>query len=274
MISVRFHHAVASALLMATCALPGAAQTRYREIDVQHGGAIAGCVRIAAVPSASAVDRVTKDEIVCGKRKPSPRLVTGKAGGVRYAVVWIEGISRGKKCPPPGTATLKQRNCEYAPHVLILNPGDELEIVNEDPILHNVHSYDLGNNLRSVFNIAQPVKNFHSHVRGTDIAGVQSMLTTCDAGHPWMNAYIVRAGSPYCAVTDADGNFRLDGVPPGTYTLRMWHEGITARNSTGGPGTPPVVEAPYTDTRQVTVQPDQEADVSFVFSLRPATASN
>ena len=272
--TMRFRRSIAAAALIAACAGSPYAQVKYRGADVPHGGTIAGSVRIAAAPSGSAIDRVTKDEVVCGKRKPSPRLVTGKSGGVRYAVVWIDGIAQGKKCPPPGTATLMQRNCEYAPHVLVLNPGDELEIVNQDPILHNVHSYDLNKNLRSVFNIAQPVKNFHSRVRGTDIAGVQSMLTTCDAGHPWMNAYIVRAASPYCAVTDADGSFRLDAVPPGTYTLRMWHEGITVRTSAGGSGTPPVVEAPYTDTRQVTVAPDQKVDVRFVFSLRPATASN
>jgi len=271
---IRCHLACATAMLLIACGTGAYAQARYVGTDVSHGGTIAGTVRLAVAAPAAAVDRVTKDEVVCGKRKPSPRLVTGKGNGVRYAVVWIDGIARGKKCPAAGTATLMQKNCEYAPHVLIVNPGDELEIVNEDPILHNVHSYDLGNNLRSVFNIAQPVKNFHSRVRGADIAGVQSMLATCDAGHPWMNAYIVRAASPYCAVTDADGHFRLDGVPPGTYTLRMWHEGITARNSAGGPGTPPVVEAPYADAQQVTLSPDGKVDVTFVFSIRPATAAN
>jgi len=274
MTTVRFRLVCAAAGLMALCAASGAAQSKYRGTDVSHGGSIAGSVQIATIPSAAATDRVTKDEVVCGKRKPSPRLVTGKGNGVRYAVVWLDGIAQGKRCAPPGTATLRQRNCEYAPHVLILNPGDELEIVNEDPILHNVHSYDLNNSLRSVFNIAQPVRNFHSRVRGADIAAVQSMLTTCDAGHPWMNAYIVRAASPYYAVTDADGRFRIDGVPPGTYTLRMWHEGITCRTSAGGPGTPPVVEPAYTDSRQVTVGPDENVSVSIVFSLRPVTAGN
>jgi len=274
MTTMRFHLVCATAGLLALCGASGGAQGRYRGTEVSHGGTIAGSVRIATTPSPGASDRVTKDETVCGKRKPSPRLLTGKTNGVRYAVVWIDGITQGKKCPAQGTATLRQRNCEYTPHVLILNPGDELEIVNEDPILHNVHTYDLNNSLRSVFNIAQPVRNFHTRVRGTDIASVQSMLTTCDAGHPWMNAYIIRAASPYYAVTDADGNFRLEGVPPGTYTVRMWHEGITTRISAGGPGTPPLVEPAYTDSRQVTVGPDESVNASFVFSLRPATAGN
>jgi len=269
----REHLILASAVLVAWGS--GAfAQVRYRETGVAHGGTIAGFVRLAAAPPATVVDRITKDEAVCGKRKPSPRLVTGRGNGVRYAVVWIDGIAQGKKCPPAGTATLQQKNCQYLPHVLILKPGDELEIVNEDPILHNVHTYDMNAGLRSVFNIAQPVRNFHSRVRTADIAGVQSMMTTCDAGHPWMNAYIVRAATPYCTVTDEEGKFRLDGVPPGTYTVRMWHEGIAVRNSSGGPGTPPVVEPPYTDVRQVTVGPDAQVAVTFDLLPRSAVAQN
>lgn len=261
----------ASLLACASGAAP--AQVRYRAIEVAHGGTVQGSVCITSCPSSPVVDRVTKDEAVCGKRKPSPRLLTGAGKGVKFAVVWIDGITQGKKCDPPGTAMLMQRNCEYTPHVLILNPGDHLEIVNQDPILHNVHSYDVDNGLRSVFNIAQPVRGFHSRVRDADIAGINAMMTTCDAGHPWMNAYIIRASSPYCAVTDADGKFRLPGVPPGSYTLKMWHEGITARNSSGGPGTPPVVEEPYVESRQVTVGPDETVTVGFTFSIRAAVAS-
>jgi hypothetical protein len=158
--------------------------------------------------------------------------------------------------------------------VLLLNPGDELEIVNEDPLLHNVHSYDMNAGLRSVFNIAQPIRGFHTHVRGSDLDGISTMMTTCDAGHPWMCAYVIRASSPYCAVTDADGNFRFGDVPPGTYTLKMWHEGIAARASKGGPGTPPVVEEPYTNSREITVKAGETVTVGFDFSIRSSVASN
>ena len=250
------------------------AQVPYRGTGVEHGGTIEGSVRLASTPPGEAIDRVTKDDAVCGKRKPSPRLLTGAGSSVRFAVVWIDQIAQGKRCEPAGTATLRQRKCEYSPHVLILRPNDELEIVNEDPILHNVHSYDMNRSLRSVFNIAQPVRGYHTHVRGADLTGINAMMTTCDAGHPWMSAYIIRASSPYCTVTDPDGKFSLSDVPPGTYTLKMWHEGVTARNSAGGPGTPPVVEEPYVESRQITVRPGETLQADFVFSIRPAVASN
>jgi uncharacterized protein (DUF2141 family) len=46
---------------------------------------------------------------------------------------------------------------------------------------------------------------------------------TCDA-HPWMTGWIVVSEDPYVAVTDASGNFKIENVPPGTYTLEAWHE--------------------------------------------------
>lgn len=269
----RISIAAFSVFIVTACA-PVCAQVQYRVTSVENGGTVRGRVRATCVPSECATDRVTKDEAVCGRRKPSPRLLTGADNGVRNAVVWIDRISAGKKGRPSGIATLRQHNCEYSPHVLLLNPGDELEIVNEDPLLHNVHSYDMNAGLRSVFNIAQPVRGYHTHVRGSDIEGITAMMTTCDAGHPWMSAYIIRASSPYCAVTDADGNFTLGDVPPGTYTLKMWHEGIAARPSKGGPAMPPIVEGPYTDSREITVKPGETVTVGFDLSLRPPVASN
>ena len=265
---------MAFALLCVTACAPLCAQAQYRGTAVENGGTVKGHVRLTSVPSQGAIEPVTKDEAVCGRRKPSPRLLTGADNGVRYAVVWIDRIARGKKCTPSGIATLRQHKCEYNPHVLLLNPGDELEIVNEDPLLHNVHSYDMNAGLRSVFNIAQPIRGFHTHVRGSDLEGINAMMTTCDAGHPWMCAYVIRASSPYCAVTDADGNFRFGDVPPGTYTLKMWHEGIAARASKGGPGTPPVVEEPYTNSREITVKAGETVTVGFDFSIRSSVASN
>jgi hypothetical protein len=265
---------LAVALILAAVFDSASAQAPYRGSGVQHGGTVKGSVRLSSSPSGESFDRMTKNEAVCGKRKPSPRLLAGTENGVRFAVVWIDQITQGKKCDPAGIAALTQRKCEYSPHVLLLRPNDELEIVNEDPILHNVHSYNMNKNLCSVFNIAQPVRGFHTRVRGADLAGINAMMTTCDAGHPWMSAYIIRASSPYYAVTDADGKFQLSEVPPGTYTLKMWHEGVAARNSTGGAGTPPVVEEPYVESRQITVRPDETLPVEFVFALRPAVASN
>jgi hypothetical protein len=39
-----------------------------------------------------------------------------------------------------------------------------------------------------------------------------------------MHAYIGVVEHPYFAVTGPDGSFELSNVPPGDYTVAVWHE--------------------------------------------------
>ena len=100
----------------------------------------------------------------------------------------------------------------------------EFSIVNSDPILHNIHSYL---NDETEFNIAQPVQNqINRHTFTTP----GFIYTECDV-HSWMQAHIVAVDNPYFAITDDTGSFLIDGVPPGTYTARIWHEFLGERTA-------------------------------------------
>jgi hypothetical protein len=258
-------------LLVFCAAAVAAAQTPYRQITVPDGGSIAGSVRLLGTPPPALTEPVTKDGDYCGSAKASPRLLVDRDGEVKNAVVWIEKIAEGKKFPARGAAVLRQRKCEYDPHVLVLRAGEDFEIVNDDPLLHNVHTYDLTSGSRSMFNIAQPVRGARTKVNPDHVKGCGPIMATCDAGHPWMNAYIIRAPHPYYAVTDGEGRFRLDDVPPGTYTLTMWHEGIATHVVRAG--APSAVEEQYMQSKQVVVQPYGRSTVDFSFSLRSVSAS-
>lgn len=247
------------------------AQSSYRQVAVHDGGCVSGVVRLQGPPPSGLTEAVTKDADYCGPTKTSPRMLVGRDGGVRNAVVWIEKISEGKKIPPQGAAVLRQKKCEYEPHVLLLRPGDDFEIVNDDAVLHNVHAYDCGSGSRSMFNIAQPVRGMRTKINSEHVKGSGPIIATCDAGHPWMNAYIIRASHPYFAVTDAAGRFRLDDIPPGTYTLRMWHEGVATRATRAG--VPPVVEEPYEQSKQIVVESRGAHTADYAFSLRSDSAS-
>ena len=243
---------------------------RYRPMEVKDGGSIVGQVKYAGVPPKLESLQITKDKDYCGSMKSCSRLIVWKSGGVKNAVIYIENITEGKEDLPAAKVTLNQFKCDYDPHVTVLCPGEQFEIKNSDPILHNVHAYEMGSGTRSLFNIAQPIKGQITPVKGTQLSDADLLVTTCDAGHPWMSAYVMVAPNPYCTVTDDQGKFRIENVPPGTYKLAMWHEGvaITGKDMENGKVKKYHFEEPYETEQQVVVPPHGEVNVDFQFSLR------
>ncbi|MFI5253224.1 MAG: carboxypeptidase regulatory-like domain-containing protein [Bacteroidota bacterium] len=250
-------------------------QQAYKEEAVKDCGSVHGCVKLAcAIPKLDPL-AITKNNNICGNTKLSPRLAIGKSNGVGNTIVYLESITEGKKCDHTKKARLTQARCEYNPHILIVPPGTHLEIANNDVILHNVHAYDFLNASRSIFNIAQPLKGQCTPVKETQLTKVGLIEATCDAGHPWMSAYIMVAPHPYYAVTDANGNYTLNEVPPGTYKLKMWHEGVTVMKTEmeSGKVKKYFYEEPYESANEVTVSSKGDVVSNFDLKLREQSAS-
>ncbi len=243
-------------------------QTKYKEITVTNGGTIRGTVKLNGDAGKAGRMEMTQDNKTCGKTKASPRLTVGKNLGVANTFIYIETISEGKHIERQPAYTLNQQRCEYLPHTMIVPLGERLEIVNSDPILHNVHAYLNAKPPKTIFNIAQPMKGLRSKTKPMEKSGL--VLATCDAGHPWMFAHIMVADHPYYTITDNNGNYRLEHVPPGSYTLRLWHEGVSTTNKVMGQGkvTKYDFELPYEESRQIVVQPSGEAIADFELVLR------
>lgn len=245
-------------------------RTPYREIDVREAGTIRGTVRLNSTPVIIEKMTITKDNKHCGSVKVSPRLTLGKGNAVANAFIILDGISEGKAMPSGMKHVLNQYKCEYSPHALLVPLGSQLEIVNSDPILHNVHAYEEKSGARSVFNIAQPIKGLRTMVKQQQLNKPGFVVATCDAGHPWMSATILVTGHPYCALTDARGNFEINGVPPGTYKIKMWHEGVAVTNKImeHGKVTKYDFEPPYEVAKEITVTPNAECKTDFELTLR------
>lgn len=230
-----------------------AASSGYEVVAVTDKGSIKGSVKWSGEAPSLAPLPVKKDTETCGKEKQSPRLLIDKeTKGVANTVVYLENISKGADLSPRDGA-LDQKACDYTPHVQIVPVGSKLKIINSDPILHNVHAY-LGTD--SVFNLAMPMEG-QSLNKDLKKPGLMSMK--CDAGHTWMSSYVFVAEHPYYAMTDAQGNFVLENVPPGKYTVKMWHEGWEANIS----DTAITYGEPVVDTKEVEVTKDGVAEVSF-----------
>ncbi|MGE5233239.1 MAG: hypothetical protein ACM3OB_03940, partial [Acidobacteriota bacterium] len=209
---------------------------------------------------------VGKDAAVCGSSQPSPRLVLGRQGGVANTVVALEGVQHGRPLPAGVRATLTQRRCQYEPHVLAVPLGAEIEVVNDDPVLHNVHGTD-ATSRTTLFNVAQPLQGQRSPLGPGSTAKAGLFELSCESGHPWMSGYLLVSEHPYYAVTGADGSFRLDGVPAGTYRLRFWHEGVRVLREIQALQRLEY-EPPYEEVREVTVPAGGEVRVDWALELR------
>lgn len=256
--------------VLAYCASTWTGLSQYKVTSVQKGGSVRG--RVLLAPGSRQVEglSITKDDVVCGATPSRTRLELGTGGGVANAVLYLDGIREGKQFASSRRPALSQHGCEFLPHVVLLRQNDPLEVVNNDGVLHNVHAYDYGGTQKTLFNIAQPIKGLKARIDPSQFRNARFVMVTCDAGHPWMTAFLVREDHPYYAVTDNRGNFRIDNIPAGTYTLVLWHEGvnIVRREMEKGKVTRYTFEEPYTQSRQVVIPPGGSAQSDFEVTLR------
>jgi plastocyanin len=184
-------------------------------------GAIRGRVRLTAAPPGNPIIRMGMDprcaEATRGKRVVQAAVVTSDDGGLANAFVHVAG-SFPDAPRPAGVVTIDQQSCLFRPRVVGARVGQRIEFRNSDPTLHNVHGVSTASN---DFNIGQPVKG---QVTGVELKREEVMLRIkCDV-HRWMTAYVGVVDHPYFAVSDEQGIFTIDAIPPGRHTVHAWHE--------------------------------------------------
>jgi len=204
-------------ILSSAVAVGQPAAGAYRETAVENGGTITGHVRAAGELPRLPPQPVFKQQKTCGTTVPDERLVTGGNGALRYAVVSLTDITAGKPVPRDRPVALDNVKCAFVPHVAAGSVGQMLTIHNSDPFLHDAHAL-LGP--RTLFNVAIPKGK--TVRKPLAYAGVVHI--NCNVRHTWMHAYLFVAEHPYNTVTDEAGQFVIDDIPPGTYTLSVWHE--------------------------------------------------
>jgi hypothetical protein len=124
-----------------------------------------------------------------------------------------------------------------------------------------------------LFNLALPAKGqVIDDPARTNVKRTPGVITLrCNAGHFWMNGAIHVAAHPYYAVTDKQGAFKLTDVPPGEYTLKVWHENIKPRMSKNPAGK--VVDliygGPIIQEHKVKVEPNKTVKLDADLSLPP-----
>jgi len=181
-------------------------------------GNVVGTVKYAgAAPAPKKIEK-TKDTEVCGKAVDNAEdLIVGAGGGIKNVVVMVQVPNAKPPAPPATPAVLDQKGCWFRPHIQIVAPGQTFNIVNDDGILHNIHTTS---KINAPFNQAQP--KFQKTI-SKKFDKPEIVKLACDV-HNWMNGWVVVQASPYYALTGADGTFKIPDVPAGTYDVKFWQE--------------------------------------------------
>ena len=154
------------------------------------------------------------------------------------SVVYLESAPRGAfEVQEGGHAVMDQRNETFVPHVLAVTIGTTVDFPNSDRFYHNVFS--LSKTRR--FDLGRYAAGDSKHVT-FDRPGIVRVF--CEI-HSHMSAYMLVFNHPYFAITDDEGRYHIENVPPGTYNVVAWHEGTAA------------------DPRPVTVPDGAAADLDF-----------
>lgn len=172
------------------------------------------------------------------------RIVVSTDGALANAFVYIKKGLENRQFPPAAEAVvLEQRGCQFVPRVLALRTGQTLTVKNADPVSHNVHPTPQANR---DWNQQQPPGAPDLQRK---FAAPEVMIPVKCNVHNWMRSYIGVLEHPYFAVTNADGKFTWPDLPPGKYTLAVWHEslGELTQELTVAPGTPAAVTMEFRD---------------------------
>ncbi len=148
--------------------------------------------------------------------------ITGKVSGVSgVSVVFVNAIS-GKTFPAPEKhVVIDQKGLMFHPHVTAIQQGTTVEFLNSDNVAHNVFWPSMSGDKKLGHNLGTWPKGEKKPFK-FDNPGVAPLL--CNV-HPEMSAYVVVSPTPYFAETDDSGNYKIENVPDGSYTVTAWHEG-------------------------------------------------
>jgi hypothetical protein len=241
-----------AAILLAACSATApakkqtaAAAPAYFKVDPATAGAIQGHVTFhGKIPPHKKVD-MSEDPQCAGLHKTAvidDAIAAARDGSLANVFVYVKQGLEGKKFAPPSQpAVIDQKGCWFIPRVLGIETGQTLNVINSDPVTHNIHPRPHANREwnQSQDPGAPPlVRHFQAP---------EAMIRVKCNIHSWMHSWIGAVDNPYYAVTGVDGKFDLSNLPPGNYTIEAWQEELG------------------TQQQQVSVKPQGKSAIQFTF---------
>lgn len=191
-----------------------------RDTTMLHAGVISGRVESDPVAHADSAIIPTHDLTVCKPFTESP--LPAAKGGVGNAVVWLVGVESGPVQSASRRAALTLDRCRLEPRVQQMATGGTVMVTSRDAMMSRLRFIDVAT--PSTVRAQVTLNDAGQVVPTSEIATTPGLVEVRDDLHPWVHAYIAVSTHPFVAITEPDGVFRFDLVPPGSYTLVVWQE--------------------------------------------------
>tara|TARA_X000001036_G_scaffold18571_1_gene15677 strand:- start:2492 stop:3178 length:687 start_codon:yes stop_codon:yes gene_type:complete len=195
-------------------------------ISAITAGEIKGRVKfIGKGPKAKRI-RMDADPVCAASHKEAARaesFIVDANGNLANVIVYLKGVKYDGKAPS-NEVIIDQKGCVYSPHVLGVQAGQPVKILNSDATMHNIHGLPKVN---KEFNFGMPKSLKEKSIvfdKSEDV-----FVIKCDV-HPWMKSYTQVFDHPYFAVSGTDGSFSIPNVPDGTYEAVAWQERLGDKN--------------------------------------------
>jgi len=220
----------------------------YYTVDAATAGSVTGKIKFAGKAPARKVIDMSGDPACVEAHKGKAydeSLVVGANGAVANAFVYIKSGLEGKKFAVPAQpVVIDQNGCWFRPRILGVQTGQTFQVINSDPVTHNIHPMAMTNR---EWNHSQGAGDPPMNRK---FQQAEVMIPVKCNIHSWMRAYIGVLDHPYFAVSGEDGSFTIANLPAGTYTLGVWQEKLG------------------TQEQQITVAPKGAATADFVLKAK------
>ena len=227
-----------------------AAPVSVAALDPATLGSVSGTIHFSGKPPERVKIDMSMDPVcsITGGDNYSEQFVVHD-GKLANAYVYVKDgppIAMNAPIQRVNAVVMDQVGCRYTPHVIAVTRGAAVEFRNSDATMHNIHTMPtiVGN---ETIDISQGAK-------GAPVQKVfkepEVMIPVRCNNHPWMNAFINVAPTPFWAVTDTNGHFEIQGLPAGTYTLAVVHEKMGEQTTT------------------VTIAPKETEKADFTYSMK------
>lgn len=244
----------------------------YEVANVTSGATISGSIDFLGVPPAPIRFEVKKNPEVCGAERSLTKVEVNN-NHLKGAVVLLRGVPQGKpfeaknfraERPNDGefryaegdklSLTVQTKSCNFGPYTGVLTSQDLVRVGNQDSIKHVLHSYAVRGRkasiLRSVHNRdIFPGSEIEVEFTQKHLKNSSAVVITCDR-HDFMENRFYVVDNPYFSISDQNGHYTIDQIPPGSYELVVWHPVLGEKK------------------HEIMVEPNGNIEMNFEFSKK------